>query len=110
MGFVDEKTKRVKYIRALERFAKSAISTLKREDFDAAQFRLRVEKNLKILSKVEPVYLDSPYTKAMEDFVNLTLANDQKEALLRSANQLEKLKNQKSYKKDKHKNSFKDAQ
>ena len=31
---INEKNKRVKYLRALDRFVKSAINILKREDFD----------------------------------------------------------------------------
>lgn len=108
MGFIDEKAKRVKYIRALEKFAKSAISILKREDFNIDEFKIRVDKNAKILKKVEPVYLDSAYTKAIENFINLILVCDDKDTLLKSANQLDKLKNSKNYKKDKHKNKFKE--
>ncbi|WP_169763856.1 hypothetical protein [Campylobacter mucosalis] len=108
MSFIDEKAKRVKYIRALEKFAKSTISALKREDFDEVQFYDRVGKNAKILEKLEPVYLDSPYTKALENFVNQAVQKVGKTELLRDANLLEKLKNQKNYKKDKHKNKFKD--
>lgn len=108
MGLAEEKAKRVKYIRALEKFAKSAISALKRDDFIQSEFRARVEKNAKILEKLEPVYLDSPYSKQLEIFINNVVANGSRDELLRDANQLEKLKNQKSYKKDKHKNKFKD--
>lgn len=36
--------KRIKYIRALDRFVKSAINILKRKDFDAEIFKKRVEK------------------------------------------------------------------
>ena len=41
MAEQNDKFKRVKYLRGLEKFVKSAISGLKREDFDDAQFRAR---------------------------------------------------------------------
>lgn len=40
-----------KKLRALDRFVKSAINILKREDFDDEIFRKRVEKNTQILEK-----------------------------------------------------------
>ena len=95
MNQVTDKFKRVKYLRALEKFAKSAINGLKRDDFDETEFRQRVEKNAKVIEKVEAVYLDQPYSKALESFI-------------KAANLLDKLKNQKTYKKEKHKNKFKD--
>lgn len=100
---INEKDKRVKYIRALDRFAKSAIGLLKREDFDAEIFKKRVEKNIEILNKVEPVLLNEPYTKALENFVNSVVCNKSKDELLKEANLLDKLKNSKSYKKQKYK-------
>lgn len=108
MSLAKEKSERVKYLRALERVAKAAISGLKRADFNEDEFRKRVQKNIQILDKIEPVYLDQPYSKALQSFINQLLSNSQKEELLKSANALEKLKNQKSYKKDKHKNKFKE--
>ncbi|MCR4941415.1 MAG: hypothetical protein K5978_01300 [Campylobacter sp.] len=108
MDLLDEKAKRVRYIRALEKFAKSAINGLKRADFNEDEFRLRIQKNEKNLTKLEAVYLDNVYTKTLENFVNALLGNHEKSELLRMANLLLKLKNQKNYKKDKHKNKFKD--
>ena len=80
----------------------------KRDDFDESEFRQRVEKNAKVIEKVEAVYLDQPYSKALENFINLLIKNASKEELLKAANLLDKLKNQKTYKKEKHKNKFKD--
>ncbi len=109
MNQVTDKFKRVKYLRALEKFAKSAINGLKRDDFDETEFRQRVEKNAKVIEKVEAVYLDQPYSKALENFINLLIKNaPKKEELLKAANLLDKLKSQKTYKKEKHKNKFKD--
>lgn len=108
MADMDEKAKRVKYLRALEKFAKFAINALKRDDFNEVAFRDRVAKNAEILNKIEPVYLDSAYSKELESFVNLVIFGGEKEILARSANALDKLRNQKSYKREKHKNKFKD--
>ncbi|MBR8462722.1 hypothetical protein KDE13_06585 [Campylobacter sp. faydin G-140] len=108
MSMTDEKAKRVKYLRALEKFAKFAIASLKRNDFDEVTFRARVAKNADIVAKVEPVFLDQPYSKALQSFINLLIAGAKRDELLRSANALDKLKNSKNYKKDKHKNRFKD--
>ena len=91
--------KRVKYIRALDRFVKSAINILKREDFDDEIFIKRVEKNTQILEKVEPVLLK----KALENFANSVIQNKNKDELLKEANLLDKLKNSKNYKKERHK-------
>ena len=108
---IKEKDGRVKYIRALERFVKSAVALLKRDDFDAELFAKRMAKNYEILSKAQAVNLDSPYTKALENFAkNIMSASEQNHidrgALTHEANALEKLKNDKSYKKDKHKIDF----
>ncbi|CAM4051620.1 hypothetical protein [Campylobacter armoricus] len=105
----EEKALRVKYVRALEKFVNSAINALKREDFDLVLFRERIQKNAKIFEKVQAVFLDSTYTKALEIFVNECLDEklDQK-TLISKANALYKLKNNQSYKKDKHKIKFKD--
>ncbi|PSM51679.1 hypothetical protein CBLAS_1100 [Campylobacter blaseri] len=103
MGKIDEKSQRVKYIRALERFVKSAINLLKREDFDKELFEARVFKNLEVLKKVEPAHLDQPYTKALENFASSISLLKSKDELIKEANLLEKLKTKKSYKKEKHK-------
>lgn len=108
---IKEKDGRVKYIRSLERFVKSAVALLKRDDFDADLFAKRMAKNYEILSKAEAVNLDSPYTKALENFAkNIMSASEQNRidrgTLTHEANALEKLKNDKSYKKDKHKIDF----
>lgn len=107
----EEKTKRVKYVRALEKFVKSAVAILKREDFDFLRFEERMLKNAIPLQKVEPIVLDSTYTKNLESFCNLILETvnqkiedkeEERQILLKHANALEKLKTNSSYKKEKH--------
>jgi hypothetical protein len=107
----EERAKRVKYVRALEKFVKSAVATLKREDFDFSRFEERMQKNAIPLRKVAPIVLDSTYTKSLEAFCNLILETlnqnieekeEERQVLLRHANALEKLKVNSSYKKEKH--------
>lgn len=62
-----------------------------------------LKKNTQILEKVEPVLLNDPYTKALENFANSVIQNKNKDELLKEANLLDKLKNSKNYKKEKHK-------
>jgi len=110
-SFDKKRAMRVKYVRALEKFVKAAINILKRADFDFERFEERMKKNATALKKVEPVVLDSTYTKSLEDFANLVLqtvdtnkdnSEDKREILLKNANALEKLKANSSYKKEKH--------
>ncbi|MDD3323757.1 MAG: hypothetical protein PHN38_01360 [Sulfurospirillaceae bacterium] len=109
---VTEKDARVKYIRALERFLGSCANALKNESFDLKLFEKRVEKSLKTLRKAEPVRLDSTYTNALHNYVELVLrtlnneeddAESKRKVLLKEVNLIEKERNRSSYKKDKHK-------
>ncbi|MDD3462419.1 MAG: hypothetical protein PHW07_02115 [Sulfurospirillaceae bacterium] len=109
---VTEKDARVKYIRALERFLGSCANALKNESFDLKLFEKRVEKSLKTLRKAEPVRLDSAYTNALHNYVELVLrtlnneeddAESKRKVLLKEVNLIEKERNRSSYKKDKHK-------
>ena len=47
---MNDKAKRVKYLRGLEKFAILAIKSLKRDDYDPIKFRSNIEKNAQILS------------------------------------------------------------
>lgn len=109
---INDKDARVKYIRALERFLSSCVSALKNEQFDYELFVKRAQKSFKTLQKVEAVRLDSTYTNALQNYVNLVaslIASDEGERdekhkrLLKEANLLEKEKYRGSYKKEKHK-------
>lgn len=104
----DEKFKRIKYIRALEKFSLNVLKSLKKTDFDIEKFKNLLEKNSKILEKIEPVFLDDPYTKALESFVNIALNSNDKDSLLKSANALDKFKKAQKYKRQKHKGNFSD--
>ncbi|MFY0745134.1 hypothetical protein [Campylobacter sp. LH-2024] len=107
MTRINEKSLRVKYLRSLEKFANTAKSCLKREDFNLEKFQERMQKNKKNLEKCQAVVLNSTYSKALENFVNACLDFSlKKEELLYLANALSRLKNQ-NYK-EKHKNYLKD--
>lgn len=98
-----EKVKRVRYLRALEKFSQNIIRNLKRDDYNEAKFVELVKKNYENLQKVEPSFLDQPYSKALCEFANLAANSTDRYLLLKEANILDKLKNNKSYKKQKHK-------
>lgn len=101
-----DKDRRVRFVRALEKLARRATSSLKKPEFDEELFKAQLQNQAKIFAKLESVHLDSPYTKALLSFVNACLVTKpDKNELLSKANKLEKLKNQKAYKKDKHKKS-----
>ena len=106
-----EKVARLRYIRALEKFSTRAISLLKHSDFEAKEFKQKVQNNYEILKKIKPVRLDSSYLVKLENYANMILSSiehvedfdDKKDTLLKEANLLHKEKVGNSYKKDKHK-------
>lgn len=104
---MNDKAKRVKYLRALEKAANRFALALKKESFSKELFSASIEQNLKLINKCEFVYLDSVYSKELENFVNLCcFSNLDKDILLSKFNSLEKIKKQYQYKKDKHKNKI----
>jgi len=109
-----DNSNRLRYIRALERFHKGMISYLMNtSELTQKGFDKKIENSLKLLSRVEEIDLYKgelkdlqtlvkkmiSYKESDEDIVNI------KEELLYSANQLDKSKNAKRYKKDKHTSS-----
>lgn len=96
---------RTKFIRSLEKFFKSVINVAKKDDFDEVKFREFIAKKGEILEKVEPIFLDSLYTKSLVEFANLALNGAEKLEIIKKANSIEKIKNAK-YKKQKHKGKF----
>lgn len=101
----DEKFLRVKFIRSLEKFLKSVVVAAKKDDFDEDKFYELISKKGQILEKVEPIFLDSLYTKSLVEFANLALSKADRTEIIKKANSIEKIKNQK-HKKDKHKGKF----
>lgn len=102
----NDKFKRIKYIRSLEKFALNITKSLKRADFSWEAFCQLRDKNYESLQKIEPVFLDEPYTRALESFANLAINATDKDFLLKSANALDKFRKAAKYKKDKHKGKF----
>lgn len=108
---IHEKTKRIKYIRVLEKFFKRNLSLLRLEDFDFELYKKRTLKNFEELLKSEAVDLNSNYLSGLKKHIDSTIyfvhhpnnIEQQKQTLLKDANLLLKDKNLGSYKKDKHK-------
>lgn len=109
-----DNSNRLRYIRALERFHKGMISYLMNTPEPTQKgFDKKIENSLKLLNRVEEIDLYKgelkdlqtlvkkmiSYKESDEDIVNI------REELLYSANQLDKSKNAKRYKKDKHTSS-----
>lgn len=105
--------KRTKYIRALERFKRSVMGYLiKDEGFDG--FCARVEKQKTFLDQVDAVELYKEEFQLLEQFVKKLIQATHadsveyetvKGTLLHASNQLHKDKNRKKYRKDKHQKS-----
>ncbi len=110
---VNEKTKRLRYIRILEKFTTKAIGLLKYDNFDLELYKKAMTRSYDELQKIESLDLYQEYPMALKNLAQLILNNldshsktyeDEKKAILKSSNLLYKLKNNNRYKKDKHKN------
>jgi RNA binding exosome subunit len=109
-----ENSNRLRYVRALERFHKSIISYLSNSDeLTKARYDKKIDNALRVYTRVEEVALYKGELQDMQKLVKkmITYASSDeeietiKEDLLYSANQLEKNKNARRYKKDKHSKS-----
>lgn len=113
-----EESLRLKYIRILDRFLKSVVSYLsKKEDADFDGFVKKIDNNLKYLNKTTHTSLYKGEFNDLEKLImhiikqkeSTASFEDIKADILYQANQLEKNKKNKRYKKDKHKDfKFKD--
>jgi len=102
---------RLRYIRALERFHNGIISyLLNTPELSKKGFDKKIENSLKILQRVDEIAL---YKGELQDLQKLVTKminykesdkpiEDIKEDILYSSNQLDKSKNARRYKKDKH--------
>jgi hypothetical protein len=102
---------RLRYIRALERFHKSLNSYLvNSDDLSKEKFIKKVENGLKLLNRVEEVQLYKGELQDLETLVKKIIAYKDsdvdiekiKEEITYASNQLDKSKNARRYKKDKH--------
>lgn len=107
-----ESSLRLKYIRVLERFLKSVIAYLSTtESMSKEGYNKKIENNLKYFQKVPSVVLYKGEFSDLEVLVKdmIAKANGEesiesiKSDILYKANKLEKTKNNRKYKKDKHK-------
>ena len=107
-----ESSIRLKYIRVLERFLKSVVAYLSiPEGVTKEGFNKKIENNLKYFQKTQSVALYKGEFSDLESLVKEIIAkanNDDsieelKNEILYKSNKLEKTKNNRKYKKDKHK-------
>ena len=111
---VIENSNRLRYIRALQRFQKSILSYLLNSDgLTKERYDKKIQNALKLLNRVEESQLYKGELQDLQTHVKKMIAYKEskkdieiiKEDILYSANQLEKSKNSKKYKKDKHSQS-----
>ncbi|MFK5937806.1 MAG: hypothetical protein QM497_05340 [Sulfurimonas sp.] len=102
---------RLRYIRALERFHKSMISFLNNtEELTHKSFNKKIENALKLLNRTQEIQIYKGELQDLQKLVKKIISykdseediDNIKEELLYSSNQLDKSKNAKRYKKDKH--------
>jgi len=109
-----DNSNRLRYIRALERFHKSMLSYLSNtEELTHKSYDKKIDNSLKLLNRVEEVDIYKGEIKDLQTLVKKMISykgseediDNIKDELLYSSNQLDKSKNAKRYKKDKHANS-----
>jgi len=109
-----ENSNRLRYIRALERFHKSINSYLNNTpELTQQGYDKKITNALKVLNRVEEMPIYKGEIQDLQTLVKKMIAykesekdiEDIKDDLLHSSNQLDKSKNARRYKKDKHANS-----
>ena len=108
---VVDNSNRLRYIRALERFHKSMISYLSNTpELTMEKYIKKIDNALKLLNRIEESVLYKGELKDLQTLVKKMIAykdseeniDDIKNDILHSSNQLDKSKNARRYKKDKH--------
>ena len=106
---------RLRYIRALERFHKGMISYLMNTpELTSKGLNKKIENSVKLLKRIDEIDLYKGELKDLQTLVKKMISykdseedvENIKEELLHSSNQLDKDKNAKRYKKDKHSNAM----
>jgi len=106
-----QNSQRLKYIRALERFHKTIVTYLSNTtELSSIGYGKKIENALRLLNRVEEIDLYKGELQDLQKLVKKMIAyqesskdiNEIKEELLHSSNQLDKSKNARRYKKDKH--------
>ena len=109
-----QNSERLRYIRALERFYKSIISYLSNTtDLTSKGYAKKIDNALKLLNRIEEIALYKGELQDLQKLVKKMIEykdsqeeiEDIKEKILRSSNLLDKSKNARRYKKDKHANA-----
>ncbi len=109
-----ENAHRLRYIRALERFHNSTISyLLNTPELSIERFIKKIDNSMKVLNRVEEIVLYKGELQELQKLVKKIISfkdsdkniQDIKDDILYSSNQLDKSKNARRYKKDKHTNS-----
>ena len=105
---------RLRYIRALERFHKGMISFLMNtKELSHKSYDKKIDNSLKLLNRIDEVDLYKGELKDLQTLVKKMIGYKEseedidniKEEILHASNQLDKSKNARRYKKDKHTNS-----
>ena len=108
---VVDNSNRLRYIRALERFHKSIVSYLNNTpELSKKGFTKKIDNALKLLNRVDEIDLYKGELKDLQTLVKKMVSykdtdeeiEDIKNDILHSSNQLDKSKNARRYKKDKH--------
>jgi len=114
---VIDNAQRLRYIRALERFHKGIISYLMNTpELSQKGYDKKIDNSLKLLKRIDATDLYKEELKELESIVKKMIAykgSDEdieniKDAIIHSSNRLDKSKNAKRYKKDKHTKSMYD--
>lgn len=109
-----QNSQRLRYIRALERFHNSIISYLSNtKDLTSNGYAKKIDNALKLLNRIEEIALYKGELQDLQKLVKKMIdykdsqenIGDIKEKLLHSSNLLDKSKNARRYKKDKHSNA-----
>ncbi|MDY0120616.1 MAG: hypothetical protein RBR54_01630 [Sulfurimonas sp.] len=109
-----ENAARLRYIRALERFHKSVISYLSStQELTKEGYDKKIANAQKLLQRVEEIALYKGDLQDLQKLVQKMISlkesdkeiDDIKDEVLYSSNQLDKTKNARRYKKDKHTSS-----
>ena len=115
-----DKYNRQKYISLLEKIAKNLFKMFRDTDISYDQFFLKFEMMVEKLSEYEDMLLDNEYYNKLKEYIEVLFAKlqtdgfdaasfaDIRESELTNLNRLQKLKNQSSYKKEKHRTKYDD--
>ncbi len=111
-----EKYQRQKYINSLEKVTKNLFKMFRNKNITQNQFLKKFEELKKNLDEHTNITLNSEYHEKIKSYIDRLYSECQKNFILDNIrdinmthlNRLQKLKNQTSYKKDKHKHRSRD--